>query len=75
MQVDIARNRIALTMRLDDEVEQKVNKEANNAEQHKSSRAKNHKQNRYHNKSQGQNKSKAGQPVTAMAAAFANMKK
>jgi uncharacterized protein len=75
MQVDVARNRIALTMRLDDEAEQKVNKQANNAEQRKSNSAKNQKRNRYHNNSQDHNKSKAGQPVTAMAAAFANMKK
>ncbi len=73
MQVDATRNRIALTMRLDDEVDRQLKKDANKTAQHKSSNTKN--QRKYQNKSQRHNKPKAGQPVTAMAAAFANMKK
>jgi len=79
MQVDVARNRIALTMRLDDELDQHINKEANKAEQHKTGKPKNQNRNQRRNtdqnSSRGHDKSKAEQPITAMAAAFANMKK
>lgn len=71
MQVDVARNRIGLSMRLDDEVGQHVKKDTEKAAQHKSSNTKNKNQ----NKNRHHNKPKAGQPITAMAAAFANMKK
>ena len=71
MQVDVARNRIGLSMRLDDEVDQHVKKDTEKAAQHKSSNTKNKNQ----NKNRHHNKPKAGQPITAMAAAFANMKK
>jgi len=74
MQVDVARNRIALSMRLDDEVDRHAKKDDNKAAQHGSSRTNN--QNRNQGRSRNRaNDSKAGQPVTAMAAAFANMKK
>ena len=75
MQVDVTRNRIALSMRLDDEIEQHIKKDANIATQHKSSHTKKRNQNEHHNTSRGQNRSKAEQPMTAMAAAFAKMKK
>jgi uncharacterized protein len=79
MQVDVARNRIALSMRLNDEVEQHIKKDANMATQHKSSNTKNRDQNGHHNRqrnsSRAQSRSKVEQPMTAMAAAFANMKK
>ncbi len=79
MQVDATRNRIALSMRLDDEVEQHVKKEANKVAQHKSSNRKsqdrNQKQNTYQKGGRGHNNKKAEQAVTVMAAAFANMKK
>ena len=68
MQVDVARNRIGLSMRLDDEVEQHANKDANKAGQ---GNIRNQKQ----SKKSAYSKTKASQPVTAMAAAFANMKK
>ncbi len=74
MQVDVARNRIALSMRLDDEVDRHAKKDDNRASQHGSSRAKNQKRNQGRIRNHA-NDSKAGQPVTAMAAAFANMKK
>ena len=78
MQVDVARNRIGLSMRLDDELDQHTNKETNKAAQHKTSKPKNKNRNQgrntYQNKNHA-NKSKAEQPITAMAAAFANMKK
>ena len=73
MQVDVARNRIALTMRLDDEVDKHAKKDTNKAAQNKSGNTKN--QDSYQNKSQRHNKPKAEQPITAMAAAFAKMKK
>ncbi len=79
MQIDVARNRIALSMRLDDEVEQHIKKDVNLATQHKSSNIKNRDQSEHHNKrrnsSRAQSRSKVEQPMTAMAAAFANMKK
>lgn len=68
MQVDVARNRIGLSMRLDDEVEQYANKDVNRAEQ---GNIRNQKQ----SKKSAYSKTKTSQPVTAMAAAFANMKK
>lgn len=75
MEVDAARNRIALTMRLDDMAEQHgkkdVHKAASRSEQDKSSSSKNHRQ----NKNRSHNTSKAEQPITAMAAAFAKLKK
>lgn len=71
MEVDAARNRIALSMRLDDMAEQHGKKDANKSEQHKSNNTKNHRQ----NKNRSHNTSKAEQPITAMAAAFAKMKK
>jgi uncharacterized protein len=79
MQVDAARNRIALSMRLDDELEQHVKKDANKTAQHKpgkpKSQGRNQKQNTYKKAGRGQNNKKAEQPVTVMAAAFANMRK
>jgi uncharacterized protein len=80
MEVDIPRNRIALSMRLDDEVERAVSKEAgsatNRAAQHKPrNQGSNKQQNPNQHQSRSQNKSKGPQPMTAMAAAFANMKK
>ncbi|NOX43779.1 MAG: RNA-binding transcriptional accessory protein [Gammaproteobacteria bacterium] len=75
MQVDAARNRIGLSMRLDDEVERHVEKDANKATQHKSSITKNQNQNQSQKKKRGQNNTTAEQPITAMAAAFAKMKK
>lgn len=71
MQVDVARNRIGLSMRLDDEVDRHVKKDTEKVAQHKSSNTKNKNQ----NKNRHHNKPKVGQPITAMAAAFANMKK
>lgn len=71
MEVDVARNRIALSMRLDDEAERHGKKDANKTRQQKSGNTKSRSQ----NKNRGRNDSKAGQPMTTMAAAFANMKK
>lgn len=71
MEVDAARNRIALTMRLDDMAEQHGKKDANKSEPDKSSNSRNHRQ----NKNRSHNTSKAEQPITAMAAAFAKLKK
>ncbi len=73
MEVDIARNRIALSMRLDDAVERQARKGTGSTGAHDSRRAK--KYNADNKSRSGNSKSKAGQPITAMAAAFANMKK
>jgi uncharacterized protein len=88
MEVDVARNRIALSMRLDDEVERQSKKSADKTAQHKpgdqvpnqgKSRERNQQQNSNRGRDTGnsrtQNSSKGPQPMTAMAAAFANMKK
>ncbi len=79
MQVDVARNRIGLSMRLDDELDQHINKEANKAAQHKTGKPNNQNRNQGRNtdqnRSRGHHKPKVEQPVTAMAAAFANIKK
>lgn len=77
MQVDVARNRIALSMRLDDEVEKLAVKKADSATtnktlQHKPRNTKS--QNAQQNKRR-HHQAEAAQPMTAMAAAFANMKK
>ncbi len=69
MQIDVARNRIGLSMRLDDEADE--NKKE--ATPHRQSKSEN--QNRHQKKNRSNNKQKTDQPMTAMAAAFANMKK
>jgi hypothetical protein len=56
-------------------VEQHGKQEANKAAQHKSGKPDNQNRNQHQNNKQRHNKSQAKQPVTAMAAAFANMKK
>jgi uncharacterized protein len=77
MQVDVARNRIALSMRLDDEVEKPaINKAdsavANKTLQHKPRNSK--KQGAQQDKRR-HHQAEVAQPMTVMAAAFANMKK
>jgi uncharacterized protein len=71
MQVDIARNRIGLSMRLDDEAECVAKQAAGNTTEPTTGR---HSKPR-HNKSRTHKNSESKQPQTAMAAAFANMKK
>jgi uncharacterized protein len=79
MEVDVARNRIALSMRLDDEVDRHANKKADKAgdrtASNRSGNFNNQKGNKGSSTGRGRNDNKAGQPMTAMAAAFANMKK
>ena len=71
MQVDVARNRIALTMRLDDEVEHDAQKATNNTAQRGAGKT----NNPHQNKGRAPKKPEPAQPMTAMAAAFANLKK
>jgi len=79
MEVDVARNRIALSMRLDDEVDRQATNKADKAgdrtASNRSGNLKNQGGNKARNSHRGRNDNQAGQPMTAMAAAFANMKK
>lgn len=70
LEVDIARKRIALTMRLDDELERKTSraKNSSNPDTDKSQK------NRQHNVHSARN-TRSDQPMTAMAAAFAKLNK
>ncbi len=71
MQVDVARNRIALTMRLDDQLEHDARKATNDTASRGAGKAKN----RHQNKGRAPKKPEPAQPMTAMATAFANLKK
>jgi uncharacterized protein len=71
MQVDVARNRIALSMRLDDAVERDANRATDKTAQRGTGNAKN----RHQKKDHKPKKPESAQPMTAMAAAFANLKK
>lgn len=79
MEVDVARNRISLSMRLDEEVDRHQgnagDKAAAKTAKHRSANTNTQSSNKQRNKNRGRNDNKAGQPMTAMAAAFANMKK
>jgi uncharacterized protein len=75
MEVDVARNRIALSMRLDDPLERSADKAAHKRAKPGSKNVNYQSGYKARNNKRGRIDNKTGQPMTAMAAAFANLKK